>query len=160
MIIEFRKGKHKPTMVCSREDGSRTWRQTESYVLRDLAHYAVESNLCYDMGFYGLVNAGIDISDFTRQRYNPAEVPLDAFYAEHFVNLLLSEINTPKVLTDFQHAFDNACQRNGRPTQIVNEIMLGKIRSQVRELYGRWSALGPGEKLTLEFTFGREAKLP
>ena len=50
---------------CKRKDGSVTWKHVSAFfMLHDLCHYAVETTLPLKNGFFGMVAAGTDISDF------------------------------------------------------------------------------------------------
>src|SRR3989475_12063198 len=56
-------------LSCVRDDGSVTWQRQEGiqgrfFPLHDLTHYAVETVLGHRRGFYGLVAAGWDLTDF------------------------------------------------------------------------------------------------
>ena len=77
MFIRFTKGRRTDVLTCTRDDGTVTWtHERPGFVLHDLAHYAVEAELGYALGFYGLVAHGWDLSssDFwrdpkTKERY-------------------------------------------------------------------------------------------
>ena len=52
-----------------RADGTATWQrkdgpQARFFAVHDLEHYAVETTLGYQRGFYGLVAEGWDLADF------------------------------------------------------------------------------------------------
>ncbi|MGH8436256.1 MAG: hypothetical protein ACRERX_17645, partial [Pseudomonas sp.] len=58
LTIRIKKGRDGPhSLVCQRADGSMTMQHhpTEFFPLHDLIHYAVETVLNYQRGFYGLV---------------------------------------------------------------------------------------------------------
>lgn len=55
---------------CVRADGSATWQKQESrhaafFALHDLTHFAVESTLGFQRGFFGLIAQGWEIEETT-----------------------------------------------------------------------------------------------
>ena len=57
-------------LACTRADGSQTWQKQSTrtaahFALHDLTHYAVESTLGYENGFFGLIASGWEIEDTT-----------------------------------------------------------------------------------------------
>src|SRR6266446_1171910 len=70
IVIRIKKGKDGRTALsCTRADGTTTWQrqlggQAVFFPKHDLTHCAVESTLGLRKGFYGLVSAGWDFSDF------------------------------------------------------------------------------------------------
>ena len=71
MKVQFTKRKDGGAVVrCVRADGSATWQRQDDqraafFPLHDLTHYAVETELGYGRGFYGLIASGWDIADTT-----------------------------------------------------------------------------------------------
>ncbi|HEU4632006.1 MAG TPA: hypothetical protein VFS08_19810, partial [Gemmatimonadaceae bacterium] len=77
---------------CVRADGSVTWQrqqgaQARFFPLHDLAHFAVESTLGAQRGFYGLVAAGWEIDDTTGKGAR-GPLPDEALAIENLVGLL------------------------------------------------------------------------
>src|SRR4030081_1482229 len=70
IVIRIKKGKDgRTTLSCIRADGTTTWQRQEGAQAapdprHDLTHYAVETALGHRQGFYGVVSAGWDFSDF------------------------------------------------------------------------------------------------
>ncbi len=70
IVIRIKKGTDGRTALsCTRPDGTTTWQrqhggQAAFFPKHDLTHYAVETTLGLRQGFYGLVSAGWDFSDF------------------------------------------------------------------------------------------------
>src|SRR5947207_10613282 len=64
VIIEFAKRKDGNTVLrCIRDDGSTSWQRVDDnqaafFPLHDLTHYAVETELGFGQGFYGLIADG------------------------------------------------------------------------------------------------------
>ena len=70
MTIAFSKKENKQhTLTCTRTDGSQTWMQvSDFFVAHDLMHYATETVLQYKDAFYGMLNRGINITDFEKPK--------------------------------------------------------------------------------------------
>ena len=70
IVIRIKKGTDGRTALsCTRADGTTTWQRQQGgqaafFPKHDLTHYAVETALGLRQGFYGLVSAGWDFSDF------------------------------------------------------------------------------------------------
>ena len=69
-------------------------------VSHDLAHYVVETRLKFTKAFYGLLADGWDIQDFEKPRGErpqallPENLPNEALYTEHLVNMLLVSLQS------------------------------------------------------------------
>lgn len=139
--------------VCLREDGTSTWMPTSSFfVVHDLAHYVVETRLGFASGFYGLVKDGMDITDFSnKQKISPRDLPDEAMFTEHAVNILLAELSDKRPVENFQDTVNEACSRMGRPSWTIAPEMLESIRLELRTLLERWKQLP--ENRTLELIF-------
>ena len=98
-IIQFVKKKRKRDVLrFMRDDQSVTWTYIHpGQENHDFAHLAVESTLSFKKGFYGLLNEGIEISDFELPKaQKPARIsgdqlPWEAVVTEFIVNHLQSE---------------------------------------------------------------------
>ena len=69
-------------LSCTRPDGSVTWQRQEGthgrfFPLHDLTHYAVETVLGYQNGFYGMVARGWNMTDFGAP-WPRGRIPADA----------------------------------------------------------------------------------
>lgn len=153
MQIEFKKGKEKDTLSCTRPDGSITWMTTTPFfTAHDLAHYVVETKLIIDTGFYGMLANGMDITDFeNKQKFKPSELPAETIHVEHLVNLLLTEISSRRQGEDLQNIFDEVCRNSGLPQFSIGSKMLDEMRSELNTLLQRWTELPEGQ--TLQFYF-------
>lgn len=98
MEITFKKGNAKNSITCKREDGTSTWTEADAFMIaHDLTHYVVETVFSMKNGFYGLLDSGLDITDFEKkQKITPRDIPKEAITAETLVNLFLTEKNTAK----------------------------------------------------------------
>src|ERR1700730_11229516 len=79
-------------LSCIRADGTTTWQRQEGaqatfFPKHDLTHYAVETVLGHRQGFYGLVLAGWDFSDFGSP-WRRGRLPVEASISEMIVGVL------------------------------------------------------------------------
>src|SRR5438045_5521106 len=108
VIIEFAKRKNGNTVLrCIRDDGSSTWQRNENeharfFLLHDLVHYAVESELGFSQGFFGLIAAGWNIDETTGKSAR-GTLPDEALEVEHFVSSFMAEwtSETERTAADF-----------------------------------------------------------
>ena len=143
---------------CVRADGSSTWqrhrgRQAAFFPLHDLTHYAVESELGFKSGFYGLVAAGWDIED-TGGKGARGPLPPEAVAVEHLVGWLDLERagGTIWETAELNAAAAAYATSGGRPApRHIADLDLARVRRRVRELFGQWSLLSPGATLELVF---------
>src|SRR5262245_49621493 len=82
-------------LTCVRANGTTTWQRHDGvhgrfFPLHDLTHYAVETELVFRNGFYGLVADGWDLSDF-EDRARRARMPAEAILPELIVGFLDTE---------------------------------------------------------------------
>ena len=80
---------------CIRDDGSVTWqKQTDRhaafFALHDLTHFAVETTLGYQRGFFGLIAEGWEMEDTTGKGAR-GPLPPEAVEVEGIVGLLDAE---------------------------------------------------------------------
>jgi hypothetical protein len=162
-VLTIRLAKHTDgaTLTCVRADGSLTWQRQRNtaaafFPRHDLTHYAVESVLGYRRGFYGLVAAGWNISDFGAP-WPRGPLPADMDPAEVVVGLLDAERAsmtgggapwTAAELSQQAAVFYDARALDARPP-VVTDDQLAAVRTLLRELFARWDALAPCEILDL-----------
>src|SRR5687767_14096302 len=93
LVIRIKKGGDgRTSLSCTRADGTTTWQRQEGaqasfFPRHDLTHYAVETVLRHRRGFYGLVAAGWDLSDFGTP-WPRGKLPKDAHTVEMIVGFL------------------------------------------------------------------------
>lgn len=134
-------------LSCVRPDGTVTWQRQEGlqgrfFPLHDLTHYAVETVL--DLrGFYSLVAAGWDLSDFGNP-WPRGQIPPEAHAVEQIVGFLDTERASGREwsATDLRLADPYA----------VAEAELRQVRETRRDLFARWAALPAGDTLELDFS--------
>ena len=155
MDITFSKKENKSsTLTCTRKDGSQTWMQvSDFFVAHDLMHYAVETVLNYKNSFYGMLNSGINITDFEKPKAQRTIVLSEqAIIAEHLVNLLLIEYNQGPV-ADFNETLllSFAADNPGIKPAVVSEEAHKKIHDIFSDQINKWYKLATGETLVLNF---------
>ena len=159
LIIHFTKRKDGSAVLrCVRTDGSATWQRQDDnraafFPLHDLTHYAVESELGFSQGFYGLIAQGWDIADTTGKGAR-GPLPDEAIEVEYIVGALGAESTglVPPRAEQFNQLAQTFAQTRGRPEpRSLTDAELARVRSRMAELFGRWRDLPPGETLEVAF---------
>ena len=156
--IELKKGRDsRPTLVCIRSDGSRTWSAVHAHFpVHDITHFAVESVLGFSQAFFGLIAAGWSIDEFA-ERGAAARMPAEALIAELVVGLLDQERASEQLLRadDLNLILNQALLARGwDPFRPILDQELGTIRKLRGELQTAWSGLDSGQAITMEFPAG------
>jgi hypothetical protein len=155
MEIRFTKrNKEGHIISCKRNDGPETWMQISSFfAVHDLCHYAVETELSLENAFYGMLNAGVNISDFELPKDERTfQLTDEALLAEQMVNLLTIEYNQGRI-ENFIEEFNNLYKQNKNQTltSLINEEQLTAIRDSFESLTNQWHQLSEGESIMLKF---------
>jgi hypothetical protein len=146
-------------LSCTRNDGTVTWQRQRGknavfFPLHDLTHYAVESTLGHEAGFYGLVAEGWDIGDFGSP-WPRGPMPDDALASELIVGFLDAEraggVTWTAADLNEKAALYNAEHDRPPKWKALTDDDLTRVRSAARELIARWRALDPGEMIELQF---------
>jgi len=143
---------------CVRDDGSATWQKQQGnhatfFPLHDLTHYAVETELGFSHGFYGLIAAGWEIADTTGKGAQ-GPLPDEAIEAEYIVGSLGAERagDSAGTAAEFNELAAAFAKTRGRPDpRPLTDGQLAKIRSRMADLFARWNDLPPGGTLELRF---------
>jgi hypothetical protein len=143
---------------CVRDDGSEAWQKQQGahaafFPLHDLTHYAVETQLGFSRGFYGLIADGWEIAETTGKE-GRGPLPDEAIEVEYIVSVLGAERtgDTRSTAQEFNHlALTFATMKGWPEPRPLTDAELGRVRSRMAELFARWNALPPGG--TLELTF-------
>jgi hypothetical protein len=143
---------------CVRADGSATWQRQDDnraafFPLHDLTHYAVETELGFVRGFYGLIAEGWDIADTTGKGAR-GPLPAEAIEVEYIVGALGAERAGDPACSaeEFNHLAAAFAKSRGRPEpRPVTDEELTRVRSRAAELFMRLQALPPGGTLELGF---------
>jgi hypothetical protein len=160
VIIEFAKRKDGNTVLrCVRDDGSASWQRNDDehagfFAIHDLTHYAVETELGFRRGFYGLIAEGWDIADTTGKTARGA-LPNETLEVEYLVSAFSAErasgdVTTAQAFNELSATFARA-KEMPRPRQLSHEE-LDRVRVRFNELAAQWRDLPKGDTLRLEFT--------
>jgi len=163
LTIRIKKNKDgSASLACVRDDGSTTWQRQEGslgahFPPHDLTHYAVETTLGYDRGFYGLIAAGWELSDFGAP-WPRGPIPSEAREVEVLVGALdLDRMTLQKKTTaEFNEQVRFAASRDARTNFVPRELTEGellRVRERLAQLFADWAATAPGS--TLELLFDR-----
>lgn len=147
------------SLSCIRADGTTTWQRQEGaqaafFPRHDLTHYAVETVLGHVKGFYGLVAAGWDLSDFGTP-WPRGRPPLDANISEMIVGFLDVERGSGEIrsIEDLNTALAQFCVEHSRPApEPLSDDDLDRVRRKRGELFALWEAVEPGNALELAFS--------
>jgi len=143
---------------CVRDDDSVTWQKQQGnhatfFPLHDLIHYAVETELGFRRGFYGLIAAGWDIDETTGKTAR-GPLPDEAIEVEYIVSALAAEraggaVSPAEEFNQLAKTF--AGTKGLAQSRPLTEADLTRIRSRMDELFLRWQTLAPGDTLELAF---------
>ena len=155
-------------LAAVRADGSSTWQRQlglrgQFFPMHDLTHYAVETVLDYREGFFGLIAAGWEISDFAPP-FPRGSIPTGAREVEIVVSLIDTERPDAAGWTagEFREqgelyvASRRATGKDPGDMPALSDEDLDQIRVLRGELLERWAATKAGE--TLELVFGGPAQ--
>lgn len=143
---------------CHRADGSTTWQRNDGsrgsfFIIHDLTHFAVETELAHRRGFWGLVADGWNVTDFGAP-WPRGPIPEDMDPSELIVGFLDGERAGGATWSadDFNDKAEKYFASHGVTQALtLTDEDLDRIRTRVRELSDRWKLLPRGE--TLELTF-------
>jgi hypothetical protein len=159
LILQFTKRKDGGALLrCIRDDDSATWQRQDDnraafFPLHDLTHYAVETELGFGRGFYGLIADGWEIAD-TTGKGTRGPLPDEAIEIEYIVGSLGAERSGDSTCTaeEFNHLAAAFAKTRGRPEpRPLTDAELSRVRSRIDELFMRWRALPSGTTLELAF---------
>jgi hypothetical protein len=146
------------SLACTRADGTVTWQSRQSqqaafFPRHDLTHFAVETVLAQRNGFYGLLAAGWDLSDFGVP-WPRGRIPPEADVSETIVGFLdIERASGERAAADqLNELLAARCAEKGyaAPPRITDES-LREIRRKRAELFAQWDAVRPGESLELVY---------
>lgn len=137
-----------------RADGSATWQrkhgaQATYFGYHDLTHFAVETTLGYQRGFYGLIAEGFDVNDLS------APLPGDQDAVEVVVGFLDREQAMGEQWSASQFNENAALHYSVRGLSnppVLDDATLTKMREHARALQQRWTDVREGESMVLSFT--------
>ena len=159
LILQFTRQKDDSALLrCLRADGSATWQRQDDnraafFPLHDLTHYAVETELGFGRGFFGLIAAGWEIADTTGKGAR-GPLPDEAIEVEYIVGSLGAERAGDSTCTaeEFNQLASVFAKTRERPEpRPLTDPELTRVRSRIHELLTRWKALPRGATLELAF---------
>jgi hypothetical protein len=159
IVIRIKKGTDGRTALsCTRADGTTTWQRQEGgqaafFPRHDLTHYAVETALGRADGFYGLVSAGWDLSDFGTP-WPRGKLPPEANISEIIVGFFDLERSTGERGTalDLNRMVAEYCAENSLPSEAqLTEDDVARVRAMRAKLFEQWDAVEPGDALEVVF---------
>ena len=145
-------------LKCIRTDGTETWQRQDDqhaafFPLHDLTLYAVETELGFRRGFYGLIADGWDIAETTGKAAR-GPLPDEAIEVEYLVAAFSAERAGGTVTTaeEFNQLAATFAAAKGMPSpRPLTDDDLAKVRTRFDELAMKWRALPRGA--TFEFDF-------
>jgi len=171
LIVRIKKhGDGAAALSCTRRDGTVTWQRQggklgQFFPPHDLTHFAVETTLRYDHGFYGLVADGWNLTDFGTP-WPRGPLPPEAAEVEAVVGFFDLEraMGTRIAPEEFNRQARESLALRDRPPGFafrdLTEAEIAAVRAARAELLARWAALPPGETLELAFhRAGRSSSL-
>lgn len=159
LIIHFtRRPDGGALLKCIRADGSTTWQRQDDdhaafFPLHDLTHYAVETELGFRRGFYGLITEGWDIAETTGKSARGA-LPNEAPEVEYFVSAFSAERASGAETTaeEFNELAATFARTRGMPLpRPLTDEELARVRARFDELEAKWRSLPLGDTLELAF---------
>jgi hypothetical protein len=153
--IQIKKRANSKHIISYVRDGLETyWIEADSFlVLHDVCHFAIETTLEYKTAFWGLVNSGINPSDFEdKEKRDSLNLSNEAWYAEHLANLFLIEY-TQGTFENINEVFKQ-CMLEHNPNVAMKQFSdseIEAIRTSLRQLINSWNIVEDENFLTLEF---------
>jgi hypothetical protein len=159
LIIEFVKRKDGSTVLrCNREDGSVTWQRNDDqhalfFPIHDLTHYAVETELGFRRGFYGLIAEGWEIAETTGKTARGA-LPSETLEVEYLVSAFSAERAGGAIASaaEFNQLAATFAKAKGMPApRELSDDDLARVRARFDKLTMKWRAVSRGKTLELGF---------
>ena len=153
-ILFTKTGGEDHILSCKRKDGSVTWhRVSEFFLLHDLCHFAAETVLKFTSGFFGMLAAGTDITEFDLPKeQRTIHLTAEAIFTEHLVNLLVIDYKQRRMdnlIEVFYSIHDGYIDT--ALLQQLSEDKLEAIRIKYAELMKQWKLLPVNQNLSLMF---------
>lgn len=164
MVIRLSKRRDGDTVLrCDRADGTSTWQRQDGtlasvFPFHDITHYAVETEMGFRSGFFGLIASGWDIVETTGKSPRGA-IPDEARAVETIVGLFDVQRSLGVEWTAEEvnaHARTHVSVRGESGIRQLTDDEITRTRTRVRDLVQRWNDLAPDETLELPFDTGTE----
>jgi hypothetical protein len=153
--IQIKKRANSKHIISYVRDGLEPyWIEADNFlVLHDLCHFAIETTLGYKTAFWGLVNSGINPSDFEdKEKRDRLNLSNEAWYAEHLANLFLIEY-TQGTFENINEVFKQ-CMLENNPNITIKQFSdtdIAAIRTSLYHLIDNWNMVEEGKFFSLEF---------
>jgi hypothetical protein len=164
--ISITKGETEDRLDMERADGSRasTRFPHKGPIPHDFVHYAVESELGLDRGFWGLVASGHHPEDV--QAMAKAACHASAKRVEIPAPDFVPAIQAERIVEAFEadhwsggtghpagviYMADAGCEQSLVPRPAMDESAVATIRARIADFAARWTALAPGEAIVLQW---------
>jgi len=154
--IQIKKRANSKHIISYLRDGPEPyWIEADNFlVLHDICHFTIETTLGYKTAFWGLVNSGINPSDFEdKEKRDSLNLSNEAWYAEHLANLLLIEY-TQGTFENINEVFKQ-CMIEHNPNIAMKQFSdtdIAAIRTSLYHLIDNWNMVEEGNFFSLEFT--------
>jgi hypothetical protein len=166
MVIRLTKRRDGNTVLrCDRADGTSTWQRQDGklasvFPFHDMTHYAVETEMGFRSGFFGLIADGWEIGETTGKTPR-GSIPDEARAVETIVGLFdvqraLGVEWTADEVNEHARTYVSARGGNGPEVRQLEEDEIVRVRARVRDLVQRWNDLAPDGTLELPFDSGTE----
>ena len=121
--------------------------------MHDLTHFAVETELGFRHGFYGMIAEGWDIEETTGKTPR-GPLPDEAIEVEYLVSAFSAEraggtVSSAQEFNEYAAAFAQS-KDMGAP-RMFSDDDLERVRKRFHELQAAWRALPQGETMELDF---------
>ena len=153
MKIAVTKKQRRNRMVCTRDDGSFSSAELgPGLPHHDFAHYVVETTLQLKNGFFGSIARGMSFTSLSDKEVIKS-LGTESWTAEILAGALGSLATGACTIEQFPALVNSGMTRfkdfdaSNVPTSTQIALMLKRLQ----ELLARWSQLGDGETLLLEF---------
>ena len=143
-----------------RHDGSRDSAElvTREALFHDLLHFAVESSLPTDRGFWGTLAGGRTIADLNDRTGESVRENAEMLYqVEGIVGVMtgVAEMSAEEALARLEWFSQS---QNQSPPEWCNQRFVASVVENMRRLQGRWRATAFGE--TMEILWPDSAQKP
>ncbi len=119
-----------------------------------MTHFAVETALGIQNGFFGLLAQGWDMEDLPPARAPRLSLPKEAIEVEALVGTFDAERACSQIwiAAEFNEYAATSASNSDRPApRQLSEDDLARVRALRSELFEKWRAVAPGSALQLQF---------
>lgn len=140
-------------LAIARSDGSRETAElvTREALFHDLLHYAVESTLPTQGGFWGTLASGKTMADLNdRTGESVKEYAATLYLAERIVGVMSSVVTLPVDQAFAKLRWFSEAQRQ-EPPEWCTERFVAAVCERMRRLQGKWKATPYGESMEIDW---------